>query len=75
MNLGLNGKRTLVTGASEGIGKAVVELLAAEGCDVAFCSRRQEVLDEIAREVGEATGRKTVPLAATSPNSRTSSGS
>jgi 3-oxoacyl-[acyl-carrier protein] reductase len=64
MNLELKDKRAVVSGASEGIGKAVVELLAAEGCDVAFCSRRQEVLDQIARETGEATGRRLVPISA-----------
>lgn len=64
MNLELNGKKALVTGASEGIGRAVVDLLAEEGCDVAFCSRRQAALDEIATEVGKRTGRKLVPLAA-----------
>jgi len=63
MDLELKGKKAQVTGASEGIGKAVVELLAAEGCDVAFCSRRQEVLDGIAAEVGERSGRKMVPIA------------
>jgi 3-oxoacyl-[acyl-carrier protein] reductase len=64
MDLRLQNKRALVTGASEGIGKAVVELLAQEGCDVAFCARRQEVLDAIAQETGAATGRKLVPIAA-----------
>jgi NAD(P)-dependent dehydrogenase (short-subunit alcohol dehydrogenase family) len=64
MNLELDGRKALVTGASEGIGKAVVELLAEEGCDVAFCSRRQGVLDELAAEVGGSSGRKMVPVAA-----------
>jgi 3-oxoacyl-[acyl-carrier protein] reductase len=63
MDLNLNGKRALVTGASEGIGRAVVELLADEGCDVAFCSRRQGVLDEIARETHERTGCRLIPIA------------
>src|SRR6266568_4209334 len=48
MDLGLTGKRALVTGASEGLGRATVLLLAEEGCDVAFCARRAEPLEELA---------------------------
>jgi NAD(P)-dependent dehydrogenase (short-subunit alcohol dehydrogenase family) len=64
VDLGLRGKAAIVTGASEGIGRAVVEALAAEGADVAFCARRQPVLDEVAEAVGAATGRRLVPIAA-----------
>ena len=39
MELNLKGKRVLVTGASKGIGRACVELLAAEGCTVLGASR------------------------------------
>jgi 3-oxoacyl-[acyl-carrier protein] reductase len=64
MDLQLENKRAIVTGASEGIGRAIVEVLAAEGCDVAFCARRQELLDEVAHTVEAATGRRLVPLRA-----------
>jgi 3-oxoacyl-[acyl-carrier protein] reductase len=64
MDLELTGKRALVTGASEGIGRAVVELLADEGCDVAFCSRRQEVLEDIAQAVAARTGHRLFPIRA-----------
>lgn len=46
MDLGLSGKRTIVTGASRGIGRAVAELLAAEGASIATCARGQAGLDE-----------------------------
>ncbi len=62
MDLRLENKRAIVTGASEGIGRAVVEYLAAEGCDVAFCARRQELLDEVADSVRAATGRRLFPV-------------
>ncbi len=44
MDLGLSGKRALVTGGSHGIGLATAKALVAEGCDVAICSRNEERL-------------------------------
>jgi 3-oxoacyl-[acyl-carrier protein] reductase len=64
MDLELEGRRAIVTGASEGIGRSVVEALAGEGCDVAFCARRKELLDEIVERTGPASGRRLLPIAA-----------
>jgi 3-oxoacyl-[acyl-carrier protein] reductase len=64
MDLGMQGKKALVTGGSEGIGKAVTRALAREGVDVAICARRKEPLDQAAAEIAKETGRKIVPLAA-----------
>ncbi len=63
MDLGLTGKRALVTGASRGIGRAVALGLAAEGADVALLSRGGPDLDAVAAEV-RAAGVRAVAVAA-----------
>jgi 3-oxoacyl-[acyl-carrier protein] reductase len=47
MDLQLKGKKAIVIGASRGIGKAIAEALADEGCDVAICARGQAGVDEV----------------------------
>jgi len=60
MDLGLRGKRAIVTGGTRGIGLAIAKLLAAEGCDVAICARNRAAVDEtvamLARSGVRATG-------------------
>jgi 3-oxoacyl-[acyl-carrier protein] reductase len=51
MDLGLNGKVTLVSAASAGIGKAIAVELAKEGANVSICARGQEGLDQAAEEL------------------------
>ena len=46
MDLGLQGKKALVTGATRGLGRAIAETLASEGVDVAICARTSEALPE-----------------------------
>ena len=54
MDLGLNGKRALVTGSTKGIGRAVVETLLAEGASVALCARTAEDVDAAVSELSSA---------------------
>jgi 3-oxoacyl-[acyl-carrier protein] reductase len=51
MDLGIKGKTVLVTASSKGIGRAVAEGLAAEGCSVAICSRNKDELLNTAAEI------------------------
>src|SRR3954454_658114 len=55
MDLGLEGRVALVTGASKGIGRAIAAELVREGAKVAISSRSAERIEETAREIG-ATG-------------------
>lgn len=56
MDLGLRGKRALVTGGSQGLGKALARELAADGAQVVIAARDREKLSRAAAELREETG-------------------
>lgn len=60
----LDGRVALITGASKGLGKAIAEGLAAAGADVVLVSRNLEAVRQVAEEIGNKTGRRTLGLAA-----------
>jgi 3-oxoacyl-[acyl-carrier protein] reductase len=61
MPMNLNERVAVVTGASQGIGRACALVLAEAGADVALASRNVEKLEAVAREI-EAAGRKALVL-------------
>ena len=56
MDLQLNDKVAIVTGSSRGIGLAIAQALAAEGCRVAMCARTEARLRQAASEVAQTAG-------------------
>ncbi len=56
MDLQLKGKTALVTGASQGIGRAIAKMLAAEGVRICIAARRRNLLDVLAQEITAGGG-------------------
>lgn len=62
MELGIRNRVAMVAAASKGLGRAIAEALANEGCRVSICSRSLEALEE-ARKTIEAAGVEVLPVA------------
>jgi 3-oxoacyl-[acyl-carrier protein] reductase len=64
MDLGIEGRTAFVAASSQGLGRAVAEALAAEGCALCLCARGQERLETTRAEIAERHGRPVVAVAA-----------
>ncbi len=61
MDLSLGGRVAVVTGGSQGIGREIALLLAAEGADLVIAARRTEVLERTAAELRDL-GRRAIAV-------------
>jgi len=64
MDLQLKGRTAVVTGGSQGLGRAIAFGLAAEGVRVAAVARRLNLLEDLAAEIAAAGGEKPVLIQA-----------
>ena len=64
LDLGLTGKVAIVTGGSEGLGRAAALRLAQEGSRVVICARRKDVLERAADDIRKKTGGQVLAHAA-----------
>jgi len=63
MDLKLEGRTCVVTGASRGIGRGIAKVLAAEGCRIAVVARRTNLLEELADEIAAAGHTRPIVIA------------
>ncbi len=63
MDLKLQDKRCLVTGASTGIGVGIAHALAREGVHLVLTARRAELLEQVAQDIERSTGRRPLVVA------------
>jgi 3-oxoacyl-[acyl-carrier protein] reductase len=64
LELGLSGKVAIVTGASEGLGRAVAERFARSQAKVAMCARRKDVLARAAEDIRKTTSADVLAMEA-----------
>lgn len=62
MDLQLNGRVALVSGASSGLGLAIARELSQEGASVAMVARREDMLRKEAAELSAASSRRVLPV-------------
>ncbi|MEO1105077.1 MAG: SDR family NAD(P)-dependent oxidoreductase, partial [Pseudomonadota bacterium] len=72
MDMGIKGRRALLTGASKGMGKACAEALGREGVALTLVARGAEALEATAQAIRTETGADVVTVAAdiTTPEGR-----
>jgi NAD(P)-dependent dehydrogenase (short-subunit alcohol dehydrogenase family) len=64
MNLKLTGKVAVITGGSEGTGKAIAMRLSECGAKISICARRDAILQRAAQEIRDKTGNEVLAFSA-----------
>lgn len=64
MDMGVTGRKALLTGASKGMGRACAFALAREGVAITIVARGQEALNQTAAQIRDQTGADVTPIAA-----------
>ena len=64
MDMRMSGRNALITGGSQGIGRAIARHFAGAGANVAIVARGQKGLDEARAEVAAASNAKVITVAA-----------
>jgi len=64
MDLGLRGRTALITGATQGVGRATANCLAGEGCNLILVARTASDLARVREELITATGVEVATVAA-----------
>lgn len=62
MDLGLAGKVAVITGGSQGIGKATASAMVSEGALVVICARHLDILEAAAKDIKILTGGEILPI-------------
>jgi 3-oxoacyl-[acyl-carrier protein] reductase len=62
VDLGIRGRKALLSGASRGLGKACALALAHEGVDITIVARTRDVLEKAGAEIAQATGVKVTTV-------------
>lgn len=70
MDLRLKNRVAIVTGSSQGIGKAIAYGIAKEGAKITICARNEEVLRKTAREIESSTETQVLPVRANLMNKK-----
>ena len=61
----MSGKVAVITGSTRGIGRAIAERMAEHGAKVVISSRKQDVCDQVTKEINEKFGKgRAVSIAA-----------
>ena len=66
--LGLKGKIAVITGGSDGLGRATAERLADEGAKVVICARREDHLQNVAKDISARSGAEVIGIRADMSN-------